>query len=418
MMRGSQREGVAAVDYDVAIIGGGMVGASLARALAQAGVRTAVVEAWSVESQRQPSYDDRAIALAYGTRRILEGLGVWETLAPDAQPILHIHVSNKGHFGFTRLHHHEMEVDALGYVATGNTLGSALFQGLERLPHLDLFCPAVLSQFEVGADRVDLTVEMNGEVRQLSARLLVAADGARSTVRQRLGIGVREWGYGQSAIISNITPGLPPAGVAFERFTAEGPLAMLPLTENRCGLVWTVNDERLPEAAALDDHGFLARVQANFGNRLGRLQRAGRRSVYPLKFLQAKEHVRPRVALIGNAAHAVHPITGQGFNLGIRDAAVLADVLVDALRTGGDPGDLPVLEGYARWRHRDQQAVAMLTDGLVRLFTNPLPPIGVVRNLGMLALDVAPAAKRLLTRQFMGLNGRLPRLARGLAVER
>ena len=418
MTRDAERAGMAAGEYDVVIIGGGMVGASLARALAAAGLRTAVVEAWSPESQRQPSYDDRAIALAYGTRRILEGLGVWERLAPDAQPILHIHVSNKGHFGFTRLDHHEMEVDALGYVATGNVLGNVLFQGLERLPHLDLYCPAVLSRFEVAADGVDVAIEMNGEAHPLRARLLVAADGARSSIRQQLGIGVREWGYGQSAIISNITPGVPPAGVAFERFTAEGPLAMLPLTENRYGLVWTVSDERLPEVAGLDDDAFLARVQANFGNRLGRLQRAGRRAVYPLKFLQAKEQVRPRVALIGNAAHAVHPITGQGFNLGIRDAAVLADVLVGALRRGEDPGDLSVLEGYAHWRRWDQQAVAMMTDGLVRLFTNPLLPVGVARNLGMVALDIAPAAKRLLTRQFMGVNGRLPRLARGLPVER
>ena len=404
-------------DYDVVIIGGGMVGASLARALAVGGLRTAVIEAWSVESSKQPSYDDRAIALAFGTRRIFEGLGVWKTLAPHAEPILHIHVSNKGHFGFTRLHHDEMDVPALGYVVTGHVLGTTLFQGLEGIENLDLFCPAVMNSFEIEPDRVNLTFNRDGEGQTLSARLLVAADGAKSAVREGVGIEVREWGYGQSAVISNVTPGVEVGGIAFERFTRTGPLAMLPLTHDRYGLVWTVTDEQLPEVLALDDDAFLARLQAEFGNRLGRLRRAGRRSIYPLKLLQAKEHVRPRVALIGNAAHAVHPITGQGFNLGIRDVAVLAEVLTDAAAQGGDPGDLKVLERYARWRKRDQQAVAMMTDGLVRLFTNPMLPISLARNLGLLALDVAPSAKRLLTRQFMGLNGRLPRLSRGLPID-
>jgi len=195
-------------------------------------------------------------------------------------------------------------------------------------------------------------------------------------------------------------------------------MAMLPLTGGRYGLVWTLDDRQVDQVLELDDQAFLARVQGRFGQRLGRFRKAGKRSSYPLKLLRTKEHVRPRVALIGNAAHAVHPITGQGFNLGIRDVAVLAEVLNDAFRAGRDIGSLDVLEDYARWRRRDQQAVALMTDGLVRLFTNPLLPVRVARNLGLLALDLLPPAKRLLTRQFMGINGRLPRLSRGLPLAR
>jgi len=403
-------------DFDIIIVGGGMVGASLARSLASCGVRIAVIEAWPLTSDHQPSYDDRAIALAYGTRRILEGMGLWSGLAPQTEPIRHIHVSNRGCFGFTRLHCDDCEVDALGYVATGHSLGGTLMNGLDQVRNIELFCPARLESFDTGVDAVEVRFYQQGEATTLKGRLLVAADGARSPVRQGLGIGVREWGYGQSAVISNITPGVAPSATAYERFTDTGPIAMLPLSEGRYGLVWTLDEQAVDEVMSLDDKAFLARLQESFGYRLGRLRNAGRRSVYPLKLLQAKEHVRPRVALIGNAAHAVHPITGQGFNIGIRDVAVLADVLSDAFRRGEDPGALALLESYARWRRRDQQAVALMTDGLVRLFTNPLLPVRVLRNLGLLALDVVPPAKRALTRQFMGLNGRLPRLSRGLPV--
>lgn len=403
-------------EFDLIIIGGGMVGASLARALAGTRLTIAVVEAAPLEAARQPSYDDRAIALAYGTRLILEGIGVWPELAPEAEAIRHIHVSDRGHFGFTRLDHQAQRVDALGYVVTGHSLGRVLLKGLEQQSNLQLFCPARLEGFSISAERAEVRIIQDGEQHSLHGKLLVAADGVNSVVRDRLDIELREWSYGQTAVISNLTPGRPGKGVAYERFTDAGPMAMLPLTEGRYGLVWTLDDDDLDQVMALDDGAFLQRLQGRFGNRLGRLQRAGRRACYPLKLVRAVEHVRPRVALIGNAAHAVHPITGQGFNLGIRDVAVLADVLVDAVNGGADPGALTVLEGYARWRNRDQQAVALMTDSLVRLFTNPLLPVRLLRNAGMLALDLLPGPKQLLTRQFMGLNGRLPRLSRGKSL--
>jgi len=404
--------------YDIIIIGGGMVGASLARALSGSGLRIAVVEAWPADSARQPSYDDRAIALAWGTRLILDGMRVWPRLAAGAEVIRHIHVSDRGHFGFTRLHAHELQVEALGYVTTAHTMGQCLLRDLEAEPGIDLYCPATLESFSVEQRQARVRLAVDGQPLELEATLLVAADGGRSAIRRGLGIEVREWGYGQTAVISNLTPGIEADGTAYERFTDQGPMAMLPLTGGRYGLVWTLDDQQVDQVLELDDEAFLARVQGRFGQRLGRFQKAGKRASYPLKLLRTKEHVRPRVALIGNAAHALHPITGQGFNLGIRDVAVLAEVLSDAFRAGRDIGSMEVLDDYARWRRRDQQAVALMTDGLVRLFTNPLLPVRVARNLGLLALDLLPPAKRLLTRQFMGINGRLPRLSRGLPLDR
>jgi 2-octaprenyl-6-methoxyphenol hydroxylase len=403
--------------FDLIVVGGGMVGASLARSLSSTGLRVAVVEAWALDSSQQPSYDDRAIALSYGSRLILEAIGVWPQLQDAAEPIRHIHVSDRGHFGFTRIHARDHDVEALGYVATGHALGSTLLEGLQQVPGVELFCPARLESFDVSDDRVRVYLSCDGERIALEASLLVAADGARSMVRESLGIEVSEWEYGQTALISNLTPDSEPNGTAYERFTDAGPMAMLPLTEGRYGMVWTLADENVDEVMALDDAAFIERVQGRFGYRLGRFVKAGRRSCYPLKLLQSKEHVRPRVAIIGNAAHAVHPITGQGFNLGARDVAVLADVISSANHEGRDIGSLEVLQGYADWRHRDQKAVALMTDGLVRLFTNPLLPVKAARNLGMIALDLAPAAKDLLTRQFMGLNGKLPRLSRGLKLD-
>jgi 2-octaprenyl-6-methoxyphenol hydroxylase len=222
--------------------------------------------------------------------------------------------------------------------------------------------------------------------------------------------------YAQTAIIANLTPGREHRGVAYERFTDSGPLAVLPMTGGRCSLVWTARDEQVPELMGLDDRAFLARLQERFGYRLGRLRRVGRRSSYPLRLIQAKEQVRPRVALIGNASHTIHPVAGQGFNLGIRDAAVLADILNEVFKHGGDPGGLEPLRGYARWRRQDHQRVVTITDTLARLFANPFEPLRMARNLALVGLDNAPGLKHRVARQFMGLSGRLPRLARGVPL--
>ncbi len=401
-------------DYDLLIIGGGMVGASLACALAGSGLRIAVVEAVPLRADDQPSYDDRSIALACGTRCIFSGMGLWEGLRDAVTPIRTIHVSDRGHFGITRLRAADYGLEALGYVVENRALGRLFAARLASLDDVALLCPARLESLDIGDRTACAEVEMAGVRHTLRARLVVGADGGRSLVRRLAGVAVREWDYGQNALIANVTPGRGHAHVAYERFTDSGPLAMLPMSGNRCSLVWTVR--RGDEAAlmALDDEAFLSRLQARFGRRLGVLRRVGRRQVYPLTLVRATGRPPPRLALIGNAAHTLHPIAGQGFNLGLRDVAALAEVLWTAQRRGEDPGGRDVLTRYHQWRHRDQRRVIALTDGLVRLFSNELPPLVMMRNLGLTALQCLPPVKRLLARQFMGLAGRLPRLARGL----
>ncbi len=390
--------------HDVVIVGGGMNGATLALALSQAGLDVALIEAVELQAEQRPSYDDRAIALALGSVRILRRLGVWSELAERAEPIRRIHVSDRGHFGVTRLDSAEEGVEALGQVALARDIGAALNQRLAQAKGLRLICPAQLRDFEQHPEAIQLQVEQGGEQLRIDTRLLVAADGADSPIRQRLDIPVRSWHYGQHALVANITPGKPHQGVAYERFTDSGPLALLPMPGNRCALVWTCRDEQREALLALDDDAFLAGLQERFGYRLGRLQQPGRRAAYPLKMMQVRQHYRPRVVLIGNAAHTVHPIAGQGFNLGIRDVSVLTEVLAEGLRSGADPGSEPLLQRYAQRRDADQQGITLFTDLLARLFSSPLPPLRLGRNLGLLGIDLLPPAKHALARRAMGLR--------------
>lgn len=402
--------------YDILISGGGLVGASLACALGGRGLRIGLVEAVPYGAVDQPSYDDRAIALAAGTQRIFAAMGLWPALEARATPIHRIHVSDRGRFGFARLDRVEEGVPALGYVALGRDIGAALSERLAQLQDVELICPARVIDVEPDQDMTRLHVETGAGERRLTTRLLVAADGAQSTLRELLDIPTTTWEYGQTAVITNITPQRAHDNVAYERFTDTGPLALLPMSDNRCSVVWTLRDDAVDAIMALDDAAFLARLQERFGGRLGRLQRVGKRVAYPLRMVRARESVRARLALIGNAAHTLHPIAGQGFNLGLRDVAALAEVLLAAQHTGRDIGSLEVLRQYADWRSGDHRRVIAFTDGLTRMFTNPLPPIALVRDLGMLALDLCPPAKRLFARLTMGRAGRLPKLARGLGL--
>ncbi|MBI5040698.1 MAG: 2-octaprenyl-6-methoxyphenyl hydroxylase [Gammaproteobacteria bacterium] len=401
---------------DILIGGGGLVGASLACALSGQGLRIGVIEAVPYGASGQPSYDDRALALAAGTQRIFAALGLWAALEPHATPIHRIHVSDRGRFAFARLDRAEEGVPALGYVALGRDLGAVLGARLAQLNDVELICPARVAGVDFAATGAQVRIETAAGNRVLATRLLVAADGAQSTLRDLLDIPTTVWEYGQTALIANITTECAHTNIAYERFTDTGPLALLPMSENRCALVWTLRDDQVDAVMALDDAAFLARLQERFGQRLGRLTRVGQRAAYPLRLVRARESVRPRLALIGNAAHTLHPIAGQGFNLGLRDVAALAEVVLDAYREGRDIGDLAVLNRYADWRQGDHRRVIAFTDGLTRLFTNPLPPVAWVRDLGMLALDLCPPAKRIFAKLTMGRAGRLPRLARGLEL--
>jgi len=402
--------------YDMIIVGGGMVGASLAIALAHTGLRLALVEAYTPGSDTQPSYDDRAIALAYGTRRIFEATGVWPALGEVAETIRDIHVSDRGHFGFTRLSAADEGVPALGHVVTARELGHVLLDRMRQDVSLEVIAPARVISFEDRGEQVRVEIERDGVMSTLHCRMLVAADGGNSEIREQLGVPVQRWQYGQSAVVTNITPAQPHNNVAYERFTDTGPVALLPMTEQRCAVVWTVRDEQVDGVLALNDDAFLSAFQERFGYRLGRFLRAGKRSAYPLSLLRARESVRGRVAIIGNAAHTLHPIAGQGFNLGIRDVAALAEVVDDAFRAGRDIGAAESLAVYENWRLAEQRNVALATDGLARLFSNPLATVRLGRNLGLLAVEFLPGAKHPLARAAMGMLGRQPRLARGVPL--
>jgi len=402
-------------DYDLIIVGGGLVGGSLACALAATGLRLCVVEAVPPRSEAQPSYDERVIALSWGSRRIFEGIGLWPAIAPGAEPIRQVHISDRGRFGFIRLDHREAGVTALGYVAPARLLGRAIQDGSSGV---EMLCPARLVGVRVRAQRVSLEVVVGGESRLLHTRLLVAADGGDSAVRKSLGIAVQEHGYDQEALITTVTPTRPRPGVAFERFTTTGPLALLPMTAGRYSVVWTTRTGAAAELRDSPDPEFLAGLQHRFGHRMGAFIRPGRRLIYPLELILAREPVRRRLVLIGNAAHTLHPVAGQGFNLGLRDVAALAEVLAQTARTGGDPGGAIALEAYRRLRSRDQTVAVTATDTLARLFVNPWLPVRWAWGLGLVGLEFCPGPRRLVTRHFMGLGAtRQPRLARGLAVE-
>ncbi len=403
-------------DFDVLITGGGLVGASLACALGSQPLRVGVIEAVPFNTEGQPSYDDRTIALAYGTRRIFTAMGVWPLLEDGTTSIEKIHVSDRGHFGALRMDHRQERVEALGYVAPARILGGALGETLTRHANITLLCPARLENLEVRANAVHATINHGSHTLAVTARLLVAADGGQSAVRETLGIDADKRDYGQCAVIANVTPVRPHHNTAYERFTETGPLALLPMSEGRCAMVWTHRAADADTIMAMDDQRFLETLQNSFGFRLGRIIKVGRRTAYPLQLIRAREHIRDRVALIGNAAHTLHPVAGQGFNLGLRDVAALADVIAAAAAEGRDIGSDEVLRRYAQWRRGDHQRVITFTDALVRVFSNNFTPLVLARDLGMTVLDLLPGVKRGIIGRAMGIAGPLPRLARGIPL--
>ncbi|HET7650719.1 MAG TPA: 2-octaprenyl-6-methoxyphenyl hydroxylase [Gammaproteobacteria bacterium] len=402
--------------YDVLIAGGGLVGASLAAALAPLPLKVAVVEAVPFGTRGQPSYDDRVTAVSFGSRRIFESIGLWTAIAPEATPIHHIHVSERGRLGATHLHAREAGVDALGYVVPNRVIGQALSAFLPAQSNISLIAPAKLIEFNEQPGGLHARLETADQPRDLDARLLVAADGANSRIRERLGIAGRNWDYGQSAVICNVTVERPQQGVAYERFTDAGPLALLPMGGDRYALIWTVEQARLEATLALDDAAFLLAAAAPFNGRFGRFVKAGKRQAYPLSMVRAAAQLQGRCVIAGNAAHSLHPIAGQGFNLSLRDVALLAETLSDIARSGGDVGNDPRLQGYVTARRRDQVGTALFTDFLTRMFTNPLLPVRVLRNAGLLGLELLPPLRHALMQHNMGLAGRLPRLARGVPL--
>ena len=401
-------------DFDIVIAGGGMVGASLALALGELPLRTLVVEATPPADSAQPSYDDRATAIAESSRRILAGIGCWSELATAAAPIREVHVSERGAFGVTRLRAAEHGLTSFGHVVENRALGQALWRRLKRQPGVSVRVPARVTGLAQDAGGVTVTVESGDSgATSVRARLLVAADGARSPTRALAGIDHDTRDYHQVAVIANISPAEEHGGTAFERFTSSGPLAVLPLAHGRATIVWTLAPERATAVMALDDDAFLAELQRAFGFRLGIMRKVGRRASYPLSLVQARAWYAGRVVLAGNAAHGIHPVAGQGFNLGLRDAAALAELVARHL---ADPGQAAVLEEYAEWREADRARTVRDTDSLVQVFTSELATLRAGRRLGLVGLDLLPAARAMVARRGMGLAGRLPRLALGRSL--
>jgi 2-octaprenyl-6-methoxyphenol hydroxylase len=403
------------MSFDVAIVGGGMVGATLGVALAPLNLRVALIEAIPHNAAAQPSFDERTTALSNGSRRILETMGVWPALNGFATPIAKIHVSDQGRFGFARIDASEQGLKAMGYVVPNRALGSILWSRLSN-SGIKVFCPAEVSRITANDESVKIEIAEAGATIAIDAKLIVAADGAQSVVRSAFGVAAQVRDYSQTAVITTVLPQRFHDNVAYERFTPEGPMALLPLDGGRCTLVLTLSRGAAQAAMAWSDQEFLAEVQRRFGFRLGRFLKVGRRVPYPLSLTQSDRTSAPRCVIIGNAAQGLHPVAGMGFNLGLRDVASLAELIAENARGGADSGSAKLLSDYDAWRREDRGGVIAFTDGLVRLFSNPLSSVRRLRNLGLLAFDLLPPAKSALSRLSSGGGGRIPKLARGVAL--
>jgi 2-octaprenyl-6-methoxyphenol hydroxylase len=404
-----------AASYDVVIVGGGLVGASLACALAPLGIKVALLEAVSFRAESQPSYDDRTLALSASSCRILEGLGIWPSLKENATAIREIQVREFERPGRVIMDPEELGLDRFGHVVEARVFGAAIIDRLAGMDNLDFICPAAVTRIEVCEH--EAIVEFTGEdgERQIQAKLIVGADGANSFVRESLGIASETYDYRQTAVICNITPEQDHRGRAFECFTRTGPFAVMPHVNGRCGLIWCVSSEKVTEMMEMPAEKFLDMAQQRFGNHLGRFVKIGRRSSYPLRLVRALEDIRPRAVILGNAAHAIHPVGAQGFNLGLRDVAVLAELLSEEFRKeqAADFGNMSLLKQYSAWRKRDHNGTIAYSDGLARIYSNPTPLAGAARTFGLLAHAFIPSLRRQLAVRAMGYRGRIPRLATG-----
>ncbi len=413
-MAGSRKS----LDYDVVIAGGGMIGTSLALALSPLGLRVAVVEAVARSAATQPSFDDRSTALSRSTQHMFEAMGLWDSIESASTPIRKIHVSEKGRFGFSHIDADEQKLAALGYVVINRVLGEVLQEALVGDASIDWVCPAKITAIDASAEKMTATIEHEGgKAREVSCQLIVAADGSNSSVRDMMGISASQTPYGQRAIIGNLLPGKPHENVAYERFTDRGPLALLPIADERAAFVWNVDEKDAADILALDDDAFLGALQDAFGYRLGRFSRVGQRAAYPLVLSKALRLTATRSVLVGNAAHGLHPVAAQGFNLGMRDVAALCDCIADLCEeSAADIGSAELLARFASWRKADQSKLVQFTDGLVQLFASRKLPVRVLRNAGMLAFDFVPGVRSEFARHTMGLAGRLPRLSRGVPL--
>lgn len=402
-------------DHDISIVGGGLAGPALALALADAGFRVCVIDRLPNTVRQDAGFDGRAYALALSSVRLLKGIGIWPMVADHAQPMLEIKVTD-GRAGegpapwMMHFDHAEIEEGAMGQMVEDRHLRRAILDRLnssDRITHLSE--QEVIAQ-SPDANGITLTLASGQTV---TSRMVVGADGRASGTAQRAGISRTGWGYGQTAVVCAVEHEKPHGGVAHQFFMPNGPLAILPLTENRSSIVWSETDTRAAMLAQLPDDAFLDELRPAFGSFLGQIGLAGQRFTYPLNLTLADSMIGDRLALIGDAAHGVHPIAGQGLNAGLRDVAALADVLMDARRTGQDVGGPQVLQRYQQWRRFDTATLAIATDTFNRLFSNDNPLLRAARDVGMGVVNAIPGLRRGFVREAAGLTGDLPSLMRG-----
>ena len=401
------------VSADVLIVGGGFVGTVIAAALASIPLRVVVVDSQDPAADLDGQADGRAFAIALSSQRLLEGTGFWPGLEAVAAPILDIRVSDGPSRLFLHYDHSEIGDQPLGFMVENHHLRRSLYEAMSSTDGLELLAPARLTGIQRTPGGV--TAEL-ADGRQIAAALVIAADGRGSWTRKSAGIKLTGWRYQQTAIVCTVGHELSHDFIAHERFLPAGPFAILPLQGDRASIVWTETASLAPEIMNLDDAAFLLELKRRFGDFLGEIEVLGPRISHPLGLQFAETAVAERLALVGDASHAMHPIAGQGLNMGLRDVAALAEVIADAHRLGLDIGSATVLDRYARWRGFDNTLMLAATDGLNRLFSNALPPVRLARDLGLAAVNRIPPLKRSLMRHAMGVVGDLPRLMRGEAL--
>jgi 2-octaprenyl-6-methoxyphenol hydroxylase len=395
--------------FDVIIVGGGLAGNCLGLALNGSGLRVAIIEASTKEQLFHSAMGDRALALAAGTIATLESLGIWQDIHQKATAITDIHVSDRGHFGKVRLSARKQNVDALGYVITAREIESHVAELVDKA-EITRLCPARLVGLMSDETEVNASIKLKDNTLCLTAKLLVGADGGNSSVRRLLDITQQVTEYGQTALVTTVKTSLPHRNVAYERFTESGPLALLPVGKNRCSVVWTRSTEDADSLMSGSEDDFLEALQHCFGYRLGQLTLVEPRRAFPVSLIRADRMHSGRAVIIGNAVHQLHPVAGQGFNLGLRDVVQLADMILKQHEQGKDIGSAPFLYDYVTAREQDHRQTITFTDTLVKLFSNDWLALAAARNFGLAALDHLPAAKAFLSRHAMGLAQRLPGL--------
>ncbi len=395
---------------ELIVVGGGLVGLTLAIACAEAGIEVAIIDREDPAAMLAEPFDGRTSAIAHGSQQVLAAIGLWPLVAAEAEPILEIRVADGGSPLFLHYDHHAVGDHPLGYIVENRVLRRALMTRAAQLATLRHLAPLAVERVEREASGATAYLADGSRLR---GELVAACDGRGSPLRRAAGIKTVEWSYPQTSIVCTVQHEMPHRGVAVEHFLPAGPFAILPMTGNRSSIVWTERADLAPRLLALDAASFAVELGRRFGDFLGALEVVGPRFSYALSLLHAERYAAPRLALVGDAAHVIHPIAGQGLNLGIRDVAALAELVVDSRRLGLDIADAGALARYERWRRFDNLMLAAVTDALNRLFSNSVPPVKLARDVGLAVVDRLPPLKRFLMRHAMGVVGELPRLVRG-----